>query len=555
MNRQEAERLIEQYAKPILGFALKRCACIQDAEDLAQEIALKVFRALLQHEEIKDAGKFIWTAAHHALANYYRRAKGRHIGAAPEEIERIPDKQDIVSELVLRESEQRLRQEIAYLSEQQRRIVIAYYFENKKQGAIAEELGIPCGTVKWHLFEAKKELKRGMEKMRETSELKFNPIRFSMCGISGSSGTKGGPDAFFRSALSQNIEYSVRERAKTANEIADDLGVSPVYVENEADYLAEYGFLVKNGEKYLCNILLDEPTSELIRLRDEMYERAAALAAPALYDELSRSPLLDDEAMLVCSRMIDVQNGKPVLERDKNFMLWALIPYVAACSGEALRENEISFEEAATLRPDGGQNICYASVMAPDAVQPRYAESMSQWFGPSWTAYQDLTLWQVDSEWSLRNRENRFSDRMDRALVLLRRHLQDEALSAEEYAFLAEDGYMRCCGEPEKEFYAALQVVWIRSEEAKRRLLEIGDRVKAACNQKLSAVKAPYVEAVMASTPKHLQKMQAFGLQYIFYSDGWFLLHCLKELVKTGKLALPKEEQRKSLSVILCQNR
>jgi len=146
-----------------------------------------------------------------------------------------------------------------------------------------------------------------MEKMRETSELKFNPIRFSMCGISGSSGTKGGPDAFFRSALSQNIEYSVRERAKTANEIADDLGVSPVYVENEADYLAEYGFLVKNGEKYLCNILLDEPTSELLRLRDEMYERAAALAAPALYDELSRSPLLDDEAMLVCSRMIDVQ--------------------------------------------------------------------------------------------------------------------------------------------------------------------------------------------------------------------------------------------------------
>ena len=159
MNRQEAERLIEQYAKPILGFALKRCACIQDAEDLAQEIALKVFRALLQHEEIKDAGKFIWTAAHHALANYYRGAKGRHIGAAPEAIERLADDgRDIVSELAVREAEQRLRQEIAYLSELQRRIVIAYYFENKKQSAIAEELGIPCGTVKWHLFEAKKEL-------------------------------------------------------------------------------------------------------------------------------------------------------------------------------------------------------------------------------------------------------------------------------------------------------------------------------------------------------------------------------------------------------------
>lgn len=554
MNRQDAERLIEQYAKPILGFALKRCACIQDAEDLTQEVVLRVFRALLQHEEVKDAGKFIWTAAHHALANYYRGARGRHVGIAPDEIERISDKQDIVSELVLRESEQRLKQEIAYLSDLQRRIVIAYYFENKRQSAIAQELGIPCGTVKWHLFEAKKELKRGMEKMRETSELKFNPIRFSMCGISGSSGTKGGPDAFFHSALSQNIEYSVRKRAKTANEIADDLGVSPVYVEDEADYLAEYGFLIKDGAKYLCNILLEEPTRELVRLRDEMYERAAALAAPALYDELSRSPLLDDESMLVCSRMIDVQNGKPVWERDKNFMLWALIPYIAACSGEKLIENEISFEEAATLRPDGGQNICYASVLAPDAGLPQYAESMSKWFGPSWTAYKDLMLWQVDSEWSLRKPENRFSDRMDRALAMIQKHFGDEALSAEEYAFLAEEGYMRSCGDPEREFYAALQIVWVRSAEAKRRLLEIGDSVKAACNQKLSVLKASYVEAVMAATPKHLQKMQAFGLQYIFCSDGWFLLYCLKELVREGKLALPKEEQRKSLSAILFQN-
>ena len=50
----------------------------------------------------------------------------------------------------------RLQTEIAYLSKLQRRIFSEYYFENRKQTDIAIELGIPFGTVKWHLFESKK---------------------------------------------------------------------------------------------------------------------------------------------------------------------------------------------------------------------------------------------------------------------------------------------------------------------------------------------------------------------------------------------------------------
>ena len=93
---------------------------------------------------------------------------------------------------------------------------------------LAKELDIPLGTVKWHLFEAKKELKRGMDTMRKTSELKFNPIKFSRIGLSGSSGKTGLSD-YLHSVLSQNICYCVRESAKTVGNIADDLGVSPVY--------------------------------------------------------------------------------------------------------------------------------------------------------------------------------------------------------------------------------------------------------------------------------------------------------------------------------------
>lgn len=255
MLRQDAERIIIEYMKPIFGFALKRCKSVQDAEDLSQDIVLRAFRALLVKDDIIDAGKFIWTVAHNALSNYYRDCERGVVGVPIDELaELVADPDSLLDDDGDAETVSRLQSEIAYLSKLQRRILIAYYFENRKQADIAKELGIPIGTVKWHLFEAKKDLQRGMATVRKTSELKFNPIKFHSYGINGSVGTKN-PDEFFRSPLSQNICYCVRNKAKTVSEIADDLGVSPVYVEAEAEFLEEYGFLKEQSGGYIVNFM------------------------------------------------------------------------------------------------------------------------------------------------------------------------------------------------------------------------------------------------------------------------------------------------------------
>ena len=201
VNRQDAEKIITEYLKPIFGFALKRCKNAHDAEDLSQEIVLKAFRALLIKDDIGDAGKFIWTIAHNALSNYYRDTAKSVIGVSIDEVaELIADPDSILGDGDNADTVRRLQSEIAYLSRLQRKIVIAYYFENRKQADIAKDLGIPLGTVKWHLFEAKKELKRGMDTMRKTSELKFNPIKFEDYGISGSIGSRT-LDSFFGTRL------------------------------------------------------------------------------------------------------------------------------------------------------------------------------------------------------------------------------------------------------------------------------------------------------------------------------------------------------------------
>lgn len=545
MNRENAERIITEYLKPIFGFTLKRCRNIQDAEDLSQEIVARAFKALLIKNDIEDARKFIWTVAHNALNNYYRDTAKSMIGVPVDEVaELIADTDDGDNAEVIN----RLRTEIAYLSKLQRKIIIAYYFENKKQADISRSLGIPLGTVKWHLFEAKKELKRGIRTMRKASELKFNPIKFSSIGINGNSGEKS-LDEFLHSALSQNICYSMRNTAKSVNEIADDLGVSPVYVESECEHLEEYGLLKLRNDKYIVNFIISEPTAELLTMQDRMYKRAAELFANDLYDELISSGILDNPD-IICNQTDEPISLTHSPKRDRNFLLWSLIPYIAAWSGESLMDESISFDEAATIRPDGGNNIVHATVVPENMVLPSDYVYMNNWCGPMWNYHNGYMLWQIDSEWSDRGRFSGFQIQDDAARVLSLYEREDE-LSRDEYAWLAERGYVKTNGDYDGNFKSSWQVVILENKEVRDKLLAIGEKIKVKYKNEFDALKAPYAKAVLETVPQHLRKIKEYELQFIYHSDGWFLLHSIHALLENEKLKAPTKGQRKALTTLI----
>jgi len=556
MDKTAASDIMTAYLKPIYGFALKRTPAVQDAEDLSQDIVLRAYSALVKRDDIEDIPRFIWTVAHNTLANYYRDTPKAVIGTPIDELADFlcDDTHDFTLDIENREDIEKLRSEIAYLSKIQRAAVIAYYFKNKKQSDIANELSVPVGTVKWHLFEAKKELRKGMETVRNYSELKFNPIKFSSCGVNGSVGTIN-PDSFFRSALSQNIAYCVRHREKTINEIADDLGVSPVYIESEAEYLEEYGFLMRHGDRYIVNFLIYEPTAEQLVLKDRMYKRAAKLFANELFEELITSGIADDRR-IVCAQQdepISLTHNSP---RDRNFVLWSLIPFIAARSGENLMDERIKFDEVATLRPDGGHNICQASVVSDDIVLPDDYLCMRDFCGPYWIADDDLAFWSLDTEWSGRRMrvDKAYSDERRRVLSLFRKEL-DDVLAEDEYAWLSELGYVKTNGDYNGHFKSGWQIVWLEDCAIRDELLAVGERIKSKHMDELEALKAPYAKMLVGSFPEHLHKVKEYENQFIFHSDGWFMVHCLNELVVSGKLTLPSENQKRSLSTVIFPNK
>ena len=75
-----AEKVTTQFMKQIYSFTLKKTASLQDAEDLTQEICLKLFKALTVKDDIEAVEKFVWIVVHNALANYYRGKSRNWVG-------------------------------------------------------------------------------------------------------------------------------------------------------------------------------------------------------------------------------------------------------------------------------------------------------------------------------------------------------------------------------------------------------------------------------------------------------------------------------------------
>ena len=59
MTKQDVELIVTEYLKPIYGFVLKRTKTYEDAEDLTQDIMLKIYNSLIKKDSIEDISKYV----------------------------------------------------------------------------------------------------------------------------------------------------------------------------------------------------------------------------------------------------------------------------------------------------------------------------------------------------------------------------------------------------------------------------------------------------------------------------------------------------------------
>lgn len=124
---------------------------------LAEEIVQEAFLAVWRNPEGYDGRRgsvrsWLMGTVHHRAVDLVRREEAhrrRVAGAIPEALEEQADHADDVAyELDLPGQRTKVRAALADLPAEQRAVIEMMYFDGKSQTMIAEETGIPLGTVK-----------------------------------------------------------------------------------------------------------------------------------------------------------------------------------------------------------------------------------------------------------------------------------------------------------------------------------------------------------------------------------------------------------------------
>lgn len=162
--------LVERFERPVFGLIVRIVRRPELAEELAQETFVKAWRALARFDPERKFSSWLFKIAHNAALDSLRR-KGEETlsldepvaeGEGPRELPADPNAEDPLLRLTARGAGRALERAIAGLRPQYREVLLLRFAEGLAYEEIAEVLGAPLGTVKVHLFRARKELAAAM---------------------------------------------------------------------------------------------------------------------------------------------------------------------------------------------------------------------------------------------------------------------------------------------------------------------------------------------------------------------------------------------------------
>ncbi|TNE37954.1 MAG: sigma-70 family RNA polymerase sigma factor [Alphaproteobacteria bacterium] len=147
-NREAFARLFEHYAPRLKSFTLKQGTSPSRAEELVQETMIMVWRKAASFDASKGTpSNWIYTILRNKRIDMFR--KERHpeydLEEGLEVADTAPGAEDRVE---AGQQSEILRAAIDDLPEAQREIILKSFYEDMSHGEIAEDLGLPLGTVK-----------------------------------------------------------------------------------------------------------------------------------------------------------------------------------------------------------------------------------------------------------------------------------------------------------------------------------------------------------------------------------------------------------------------
>ncbi|NIY71641.1 sigma-70 family RNA polymerase sigma factor [Marivivens donghaensis] len=159
-DKQAFARLFSHFAPRVKGFLVRGGAAPDQAEEIAQDVMATMWRkAHLFDPARASVSTWIFTIARNRQIDIIRRARRPEPEDLPWGPEAEPDQEEQVA---LQQDTERLGKAIAELPDKQRELVEKAYFGELTHAQIAEETGLPLGTIKSRIRLALDRLRHAM---------------------------------------------------------------------------------------------------------------------------------------------------------------------------------------------------------------------------------------------------------------------------------------------------------------------------------------------------------------------------------------------------------
>lgn len=329
----------ESLLDKLFGFCYARTNDSYEADELCSDIVYALAEAANQDGEIENVYPFIWKVARNVYADFSGRRRKRTEafcdGVSDEILLSVADEgepDNTAEQLTF------IYRRIAFLTKAYREAMILFYIDGLSTAEIAKRQNTSEGAIRQRLFSARQKIKIEVEEMADTCNkpVALDKIDFVIWGT-GSPGW-GDPRNVCTRMFSKHIVWLCRKKPMSAAEIAEELNVPTVYVEEELEILCEgengeYGLIrrLDNGKYVLNFILLDK----------DVFEKANAIYTEQL-------PKICD----TISSYIDEHKAEylafPYLNKktDMNLIIWQQITNIADafshCVECSLEKNDFS---------------------------------------------------------------------------------------------------------------------------------------------------------------------------------------------------------------------
>ena len=164
--------LVRRYQRPVYALIVRMVRNASDAEELAQDVFIKAYRALDRFDASRKFSSWLFKIAHNASIDWLRKRRLQTVALETDDDRRDPltvlaDARAETPEAAAQRGELAQAFEVALgrLRPEYREVMLLRFQEGLAYEEIAEVTGLALGTVKTHIHRARKAMARELERL------------------------------------------------------------------------------------------------------------------------------------------------------------------------------------------------------------------------------------------------------------------------------------------------------------------------------------------------------------------------------------------------------